>query len=167
VFRLPTRFAARVGAARWQRKPLSHYEMAVLSELFLGTRGRIRAYAFELATAVVWAVSGISYLISPQITALQSPVGHTIRGYETGWSILYIVGAILVVYGALRPAMPVRAAGLLLLGTGLTMQLLGAVSVQVQLRDLNYLIFALACFARAALIWKLANKVGWWAGRKR
>lgn len=133
---------------------VSEQEGRMVNELFLGRRGRFRAYIFELATAVVYMLVGVTNIISPQ-AAVHTSVGRTVPPFDTVWSLLYMLGAACVVTGILKPFPALRVAGLTLLGTGLLMQTAAALTFAVQPRAFSPFVYAAACFARAYMVSRL------------
>lgn len=112
---------------------------------------KLWAHVFEIATSIVWLLSGVTYLYDPA-TADRSPVGAILHPYDYFWSGCYVIGGPLVLYGLFRSSQRVRVAGLVLLATGLTMHFVAALSQPpFEIRDFVYLTFALACIIRAVL----------------
>lgn len=115
-------------------------------------------HLFELATAIVFALVGLAWLSEPAKTALRSPVGHNVGFYADAWSVLYLVALPLVAWGVFR-SNAIRIAGLMLLGTGLVMNCIAALSFeQIGPRSFGYGVFAIACFLRAWLLVKLTPR---------
>jgi hypothetical protein len=113
---------------------------------------RLTGHVFEVAVAVSWALVGLSYLPSPSDTADHSPVGRNLGTFSVVWSVLFIVGAIGVVWGVSRLQKRWRVAGLVLLATGLLMEGIGAATFEFSPRVLVYFVYCAACASRAYLL---------------
>lgn len=133
----------------------TEHEARTFRELFLGRRGRARAYVFELATAAAWISVGITSLINPATSAAHSQVGRRVEPYYSIWSVLYVVAGVMILSGVLKPMPALRVAGLVLMGAGLLMQTVAAASFALEPRVAAPLIYAVACYARALMITKL------------
>jgi threonine/homoserine/homoserine lactone efflux protein len=104
---------------------------------------------FEPATAFVWFITALSWLVDPETTAAHSPVaGGSYIVFHYYWASLYVIAAPMIWMGVARKKPAYRMAGLILLGTGLVMNGVAALSGTLEPRDLNYFVFAAACFFR-------------------
>ena len=130
----------------------------IVEELFHGRRGPLASYMFELATAFGWLLAGVTSLLDPT-TLIHSTVGHNVVPFAAIWSGLYIGGGVGVIAGVLRPLPALRVAGLLLLGTGLIMQTVAAISFQFTPRAIGPAVYASAAFARAWVLVVLIRRV--------
>lgn len=139
--------------------PATEHEHAMVREIWLGRRGRIRAYIFELATGIAYLLSGLAFLISPRAVASHSLIGRQVYPFDTIWSVLEVLGGVLLLAGVLKPVPRLRVAGLLLLGTALMMWVTAGFLTAPQLRVAFNLVYALACFTRAWLIVRLFYRV--------
>lgn len=109
---------------------------------------RVTGHLFELAVAISWMLVGMSFIPNPTDTAAHSPVGRNLGVFAVVWSIMFIAGGLLVVWGVLRSVLGVRVGGLLLLATGLMMEGIGALTFEPSPRVLVYFVYCLACLAR-------------------
>lgn len=139
--------------------PASEHENAIVRELWLGHRGRIRAYVFELAAGLGYMFVGISFLLDPQQAAAHSTIGRQIPPFDTIWSVMEVLGGVMMIAGVLKPLPRLRVAGLLILGTALTMRVTAGLLTAAQIGIAFHGVFALACFLRAALITRLFFRV--------
>jgi hypothetical protein len=130
-------------------------EASIVSEMFIGRRGRLRTYLFEVATGLAFPILGIAYLISPAEDAAHSVIGHGVYPLDYMWCAGFIVGGLSMIAGVIAPQVRLRAFGFIMLGTALTMQFLAAVFIRPDLQEGFDLIYALACYARAYLVIKL------------
>ncbi len=128
------------------------------SEIYARRRGPATGYAFELATAIAWLLTGITNLVSPSALA-HSAVGRNVIPFAQIWSGLYILGGLAVIAGVLRPLPALRVAGLLLLGTALIMQTVAAVSFAFTPRSVSPAVYAAAAFLRAWVLIVLIRRV--------
>lgn len=125
---------------------------SMISEVFIGRRGRLRTYVFEFATALAYPLVGLIYLFTPELTAAHSPVGQRVYPFDYIWSIAYVVGGLIVLAGIMWARPRWRVVGLILLGTALSMQVTAAVLTHWEPRELFNAIYAVACFTRASLV---------------
>lgn len=139
--------------------PASEHEHAIVRELWLGHRGRIRAYVFELAAGLGYMFVGISFLLNPREVAAHSIIGRQIPPFDTIWSVLEVLGGVMMLAGVLKPLPRLRVAGLLILGTALTMRVAAGLLTDPQVGILFHGVFAVACFLRALLITRLFFRV--------
>jgi len=118
-----------------------------------GMREALHGHLLEISVALSWAVLGLAYLIDGE-TVLRSPVGAEVGVFKYVWSIFYVIGGPLVVYGCLRRTIAPRVAGLILLSVGLLMHGTAALLLGGDVRTVNYFIFAFACGMRAIVCWR-------------
>lgn len=131
-----------------------------------GTAEALRIYkltphhVFEVATAIVFALSAIAWLSEPARTGARSPIGASVADtiYPDVWSVGYLLALPLIAVGVTR-SNRLRVAGLWLLGMALTMQFIAALSApRIEPRTFSYAVFALACLLRALLLVKLTPR---------
>lgn len=122
---------------------------------------RLRGHAFEAAVAAANVLAGVAWLTFPSV-GMHSAVGRSVHPLDYAWSVLYIVGGTVVLVTLARERdLRWRAAGLLVMATGLVMQGTAAVTFALEPRALTYFVYAIACVMRAAVCWCLIR-----AGRR-
>lgn len=117
-------------------------------------------HVFELATAIVFGLVAVAWIVDPVQTGRRSPVGGEVVGtiYPWVWSIGYLIALPLVAYGIAR-SNAVRVAGLWVLGMALTMQFVAALtSPVIGPRTFSYAVFAIAALVRSLLLVKLTPR---------
>ena len=116
-------------------------------------------YAFEIATAVGWLLTGITNLADPS-SLIHSAVGRNVVPFAAVWSSLYVVSALGIIAGVARPLPALRVAGLMLLSTGLVMQTVAAITFSFSPRALAPAVYAVAAIMRAWVLIVLIRRVG-------
>lgn len=112
---------------------------------------RLRGHAFELATAIAWALVGLAYILDAK-AGVASPVGRELRPFDLFWSGAYLAACPMIVGAIAWRSIRFRVAGLTLLGTALVMHGIAATTGgPLEVRDGVYFVFALACLTRALL----------------
>jgi hypothetical protein len=139
--------------------PAQEQEHALVNELWLGRRGHLRAYLFELATGVGFAFIGLGFLLDPRNTAIHSLIGRQIPPFDLIWSGMEILGGMLIVAGVVKPHPRLRVMGLLVLGTSLTMRIAAGLLTDPQLGIVSLAMYAGACFLRALMIVRVFLRV--------
>lgn len=110
-------------------------------------------HLFELAVALTWVVVGTSYLLSPAMTLATSPVDPAVGNvWPAIWGMMEVLGGFVTLMGLGKQDPGLRATGLCVLGAGLGMHFIGAVSMGLDLRDFVYLIMGAACLLRVLFI---------------
>lgn len=118
---------------------------------------KVRLHIFEFATAIVFFLLGLNYLMDDQ-AGKRSPIGATLHPFDYAWYGSYVVATPLIICGVLAGSQRVRVAGLTLLGTAQVMNFIAAItSDPLEARDFVYLIFSIACFLRAFLAAETVN----------
>ena len=117
---------------------------------------RRHRHLFEVAAAFAWLLTGVTNLINPG-DLVHSAVGHNVVPFAAIWSALYVVGGIGVIIGVLRPLPALRVAALLLLGTGLVMQTVAAISFSFTPRSVVPAVYAVAALTRVWVLARSAN----------
>lgn len=114
----------------------------------------LKAKIFEGAVAVTFLLVGITYVFDVHSALLHSPIAKDISHWAYAWSVLYLCGSPLLLYGIIAWRAKARIVGLLLLGTGALMQGIAAVAfvTDFDLRIVNYFIYAAACGIRAHVL---------------
>lgn len=129
-----------------------------LTELYFPTKAGFRPYAFELATAFAWLLTGLTALLDPA-TLIHSSVGRDVAPFAAIWSGLYVAGAVAIVTGIARPFPALRVAGLLLLATGLCMQTVAAISFDFTPKAAVPAVYALAALTRSLMLVVMIRRV--------
>lgn len=127
----------------------------MINEMFIGKRGRMRTYMFELATGIAFPLVAIAYFLNPNQSSAHSVIGQTVFPFDYIWCCGYILGGVLMLVGIIAPQPRLRASGLIILGAALTMQVVAAVSIRPDLREMFNAIYAAACLTRASLVIRL------------
>lgn len=116
-----------------------------------GLRSKLRNHIFEFASALAWMLVGINYLFDAE-AATRSPIGDALHPFDYMWSSMYVAACPLIFIGIIKGTQRFRVAGLTLLGTGLFMHFIAAVSATpLEPRDLIYACYSGACLLRALL----------------
>jgi hypothetical protein len=110
---------------------------------------RIAASIFELAVALSWVLVGLSIIPDRQSATTHSLIGHSLGIFTTAWSVLFVVGGALVIWGITMHSFRARIAGLTLLSSGLLMEGIAALTVRLEPRVFVYFVYAGACAFRA------------------
>ena len=120
-------------------------------------RRRAWAHLFEMATAISWFLVAVSFFINPQILEL-SPIGHVAPPFDYIWSCLYVLGAGGIIVGVLTDRTNHRISGLVLLATGLIMQMIATVAYNPELRVGTYMVYSIACAMRIVMLIGIAKQ---------
>lgn len=110
-------------------------------------RATLYSHLFELAVALAFAILGVAYLIDPQAAVL-SPVGRYVGHWQYAWSLFYIIACAMIWNGIFMKSCAERVAGLILLGTGLAMHGIAAVTSHLEIRDAVYFLYSAVAFTR-------------------
>lgn len=111
-------------------------------------------HVFELAAALVFFITGLSWIIDPVTTSAHSPLGGTVSFFRYYWSGLYIASAPLIIVGITCKRIRFRVAGLIALGIGTMMNGIASLGGNLEMRDFNYFVFAAACLVRVYDIYR-------------
>lgn len=109
-------------------------------------RAYVEAHGFELLFGILAALSALSGLLDPSSLA-KSAVGEALHPFDLAWNAAYLVGALGIIFGLLRPSPRVEAAALIVLSGAV---LANAVAV-VALRGVSGAT-SVATFATAGVI---------------
>lgn len=135
--------------------PEAKMTAALAQEYFIGKRGRIRTYLFELAFGFGFPFLGLQYLLDPSATSAHSVIGRRVYPFDYLWSLGYIVGGLLVIYGVVWGRSRIRAVGFIVLGTALLQQVTASMVNHADLREMFNVVCALACLSRVAMMVKV------------
>lgn len=117
-----------------------------------GLKEKLRLHIFEYVTAAVFCLVGINYLTDTSGAGTRSSIGEAMHPFDVTWSLFYIAAAPFIIFGLTKEKQNLRIAGLNLLGVGLTMQFIAAITTTpLEPRDFAFLLYAVACFLRAYL----------------
>lgn len=107
-------------------------------------RAYLATHALELLLAVAAVISAITFLVRPESLA-DTPIGRADHPFDFAWNILYLVGALAIGYGLLRPSPRIEAAGLY----AFTGAILGEAAAVIDVRGVPSLPSALTFVALA------------------
>lgn len=118
---------------------------------------RITAHLFEMATAISWFAVAVAFFANPRILEM-SPVGREVHPFDYIWCCLYILGAGGIIVGVLTDRMNHRVSGLMMLATGLIMQMIATVIYNPEVRVATYMVYSLACVVRILILVGIAKQ---------
>jgi hypothetical protein len=133
-------------------------KLRVWAELYHPSWAGLRPYAFELATAFAWLLTGVTSLAEPS-SLVHSSVGRDVTPFAEIWSIMYVASAAAIVTGIVRSYPALRVAGLVLLAAGLCMQTVAAISFDFAPRAVVPVVYVLAAITRAWMLTVMIRRV--------
>jgi hypothetical protein len=119
---------------------------------------RFMTHIFEITASAQALLIGLSWLIDADLAGSRSPVGSSMGGWHWFWTIGYLVGAPMVIYGVITRAQNVRVGGLILLGTSFMIHFVAALTGTIEPRTFITLLWALACWLRVYLLYEVQHK---------
>ena len=115
-------------------------------------RNPFKVDTFEAAVMAVYLLVGVALLVHPEL-AVRSPVGRNLHWWTPIWSTLYVIGCPTTALALAAGISRIRVAGLSLVGAGLLMQAVAALTYSaLDPRAYTYLVFGVCCVYRAHVV---------------
>lgn len=118
--------------------------------------GFVLASPFETWLAIAVIITAVAFFFNPEV-AERTSVGRTLQGpLDEIWNTIYGVSGILVLYGLLKPRLHAELSGLILMITGIFVNVIGIYTVRGFNNSLPSLSLLFAvCLALTARAWSV------------
>lgn len=119
---------------------------------------RFLTHIFEITACVQAILIGLSWLIDADIAGAKSPIGSSMGGWHYFWTIGYLVGAPMCIFGVITRRQNIRVGGLILLGTAFMTQFIAGLTGTIEPRTFITGFWSLACYLRVYLLYQVQVK---------